>query len=73
MISMKCPSCGAESKFSFVDNSYEGPRRCWKCHGLFKMKILDNVVIYCQPITQEEYDQMQYDHALKSKMRRTSE
>lgn len=73
MMSMKCPSCGAESKFSFVDNSYEGPRRCWKCHGLFKMKILNNVLVYCNPITQEEFDQMQRAHELEMKYQKSSE
>jgi hypothetical protein len=67
---MKCPSCGAESKFSFVDNSYEGPRRCGSCHELFKMKILNNVLIYCEPLSQEEFARMQAAHALENKMRR---
>ena len=69
MFSMNCPGCGAESKFSFVNNSYEGPRRCWKCHELFKMKILNNVLIYCEPITQEEFEKMQEIDALKNKFR----
>jgi hypothetical protein len=67
---MECPGCGAESKFSFVDNSYEGPRRCWSCHELFKMKILNNVLIYCEPLSQEEFTRMQAAHALENKMRR---
>jgi len=69
MFSMNCPGCGAESKFSFDNNSYEGPRRCWKCHELFKMKILNNVLIYCEPITQEEFEKMQEIDALKNKFR----
>jgi hypothetical protein len=70
MFSMKCPGCGAESKFSFVNNSYEGPRRCWKCHNLFKMKILNNVLIYCEPLSQEEFEKLQAADALKSKFRK---
>jgi phage/plasmid primase-like uncharacterized protein len=70
---LKCPSCGAESKFSFIDGSYEGPRRCWKCHGLFKMKIVNNVLVYCNPITQEEFEQMQNAHDLKLKYQKPSE
>jgi NAD-dependent SIR2 family protein deacetylase len=69
MFSMKCPKCGAESKFSFVNNSYEGPRRCWKCHELFKMKILNNVLIYCEPLSEEEFKKLQEINALKSKLR----
>jgi len=67
---MKCPSCGAESKFSFVDNTYEGPRRCWKCRGIFKLKINDNVLIYCEPITEDEFKAMQEANALNHKMNR---
>jgi hypothetical protein len=67
---MKCPKCGAESKFSFINNSYEGPRRCWSCHDLFKMKILNNVLIYCEPLSQEEFEKLQAADALKSKFRK---
>jgi len=70
MFSMNCPKCGAESKFSFVGNSYEGPRRCWSCHELFKMKILNNVLIYCEPLSQEEFEKMQAVNDLKSKFRK---
>jgi hypothetical protein len=70
MFTMKCPTCSAESKFSFVDNSYEGPRRCWKCHGAFLMKITDGTLVYCDPITEEEFKKLQEDNALKNKMNR---
>jgi len=70
MFSMKCPKCNAESKFSFVNNSYEGPRRCWSCHELFKMKILNNVLIYCEPLSQEEFERLQAADALKSKFKK---
>ena len=73
MFKMNCPKCGGESKFSFVDNSYEGPRRCWKCHDLFKMKILNNVLIYCEPLSQEEFEKMQATEELKSKFRKQSD
>ena len=69
MFTMKCPACGAESKFSFVDDSYEGPRRCWKCRGIFKLKILDNNLIYCDPITEDEFKQMQDANDLRNKFK----
>jgi hypothetical protein len=34
------------------------------------MKIQDNVLIYCEPLSQEEFDQMQAANALKSKFRK---
>ncbi len=73
MFSMKCPACGAETKFSFVDDSYEGPRRCWKCRGIFKLKILNNVLIYCDPITEEELKQIQELNDLKNKYKKEPE
>ncbi len=68
---MKCPACGAESKFSFVDDTYEGPRRCWKCRGIFKLKITDGTLIYCDPITEDELKKLQEANDLKNKFRRS--
>jgi NAD-dependent SIR2 family protein deacetylase len=70
MFTMKCPSCGAESKFSFVDNSYEGPRRCWKCRGTFRIKISNNVLIYCEPIPEEEFIKVQELYDLRNKYKK---
>jgi len=70
MMSMYCPKCNAESKLSFVGDSYEGPRRCWKCHELFKIKIKNNVLVACEPLSEEELKQMEEINALKNKFRR---
>ncbi len=69
MMSMICPKCEAESKLSFVGNSYEGPRRCWKCHELFKIKIENNELVSCEPLSQEEFEKLQEIDALKNKFR----
>ena len=69
MIIIKCPECGAEAKLSLVNSSYEGPRRCWKCRALFSIKIENNEVISCEPLSQEEFDRQQEIQALKNKMR----
>jgi hypothetical protein len=69
MFTMECPACGAESKFSFVDDTYEGPRRCWKCRGIFKLKILNNTLEYCEPITEDEFKKMKEVNDLNNKMR----
>ncbi len=70
MMSMMCPKCNAESKLSFVGDSYEGPRRCWKCHELFRIKIKNNILISCEPLSEEELKQMEEINALKNKFRR---
>jgi hypothetical protein len=35
------------------------------------MRILNNVLIYCEPLSQEEFDRMQEINALKSKLRKS--
>jgi hypothetical protein len=70
MMSMICPKCNAESKLSFIEDSYEGPRRCWKCHELFMIKIRDNKLISCEPLSQEEFERQQEINALKNKFRK---
>ena len=70
MITMVCPRCGAESKLSFVEDSYEGPRRCWKCRELFTIKIGNNELISCEPLSQEEFEKQQEIEALKAKLRK---
>lgn len=69
MLTMKCPACGAESKFSFLNDSYDGPRRCWKCRGGFKLKITNGNLIYCEPINEEEFKRLQEVNDLKNKFR----
>jgi hypothetical protein len=69
MIVMKCPRCEAESKLSFVGDSYEGPRRCWKCRELFTIKIEDNRMVSCEPLSEEEFEKQQEIEALKARLR----
>ncbi len=69
MVIMKCPACGAESKLTFVEDSYEGPRRCWKCRGLFTIKIEANEMKSCEPLSEEDFARQQEIEALKNKMK----
>jgi len=70
MITLECPKCEAETKLSLVEKNYEGPRRCWKCHELFTIKIENNVLISCEPLSQEEFEKQQEIEALKAKFRK---
>jgi hypothetical protein len=70
MMSMICPKCNAESKLSFIGNSYEGPRRCWNCHELFMIKIYNDKLVSCEPLSQEEFEKLQEINALKNKFRK---
>ena len=70
MILLTCPECEAETKLYLVLDSYEGPRRCWKCHEYFKIRIEDNKLVSCEPMSEEEYQQMKEIEDLKNKFRR---
>ena len=67
MIVMTCPKCGAETKFSLVDSSYEGPRRCWKCRELFTIRIENDELVSCEPLSEEEFERQQEIESFKSK------
>ena len=70
MITIKCPKCGTDSKLSLIQTSYYGPHKCWKCKELFTIKIENNRVVSCVPLSQEEFEKQRQLEALKSKMNR---
>jgi hypothetical protein len=73
MIVITCPECGAETRLSLVLDSYQGPRRCWKCRATFLIKIEDNRLVACEPLSQEDFDKELEIKALKDKYRRGPE
>jgi len=70
LIAINCPNCGTEGKMSLVDPVYEGPYRCWKCRALFTLRIEDNQVKSCEPLSQEEFDRQQELKAMQDKFKR---
>jgi hypothetical protein len=77
MMIIKCPKCGTDSKLSLLQSRYEGPHKCWKCRELFTIKIENNEVKSCEPLSQEEFDRQRQEsdrqreiEALKSKLKR---
>ena len=68
MMTLKCPKCGAEAKLSLADNSYSGPRRCWKCHEYFTITIVNNQVTFCEPLSKEDYERQQEAKKAQEKM-----
>jgi hypothetical protein len=59
MIKIICPKCNAEARLSLVDATYVGPRRCWKCHEFFTIRIENNRLTSCEPLTKEEYEKQE--------------
>ena len=71
IIKIKCPKCDTEGSFFLTEPSYEGPYRCWKCRELFTIRMVNNELKSCQPLSQEEFDKQQEIEALKSKFKKS--
>jgi len=69
IIKIKCPECNTEGSLSLVESSYEGPYRCWKCRALFTIKLENNELKSCEPLSQEEFDRQQAAKELKDKFK----
>lgn len=61
MLTITCPSCKTEGKFSVLDADWEGTYKCWKCRELFLIRIENNKLVSCEPQTQEEFEQRQQE------------
>jgi len=70
LIKIKCPKCNIEGSLSLVESSYQGPYRCWKCRELFTLKLENNEVKSCEPLSQEEFEKQQEVETLKTKFKR---
>ena len=69
MIEIKCPNCDAIRKMSLVQEIFEGPYRCWKCRSLFTIRIVNNELESCTPLSEEEFEKWQ---ALQDTLKRQS-
>jgi hypothetical protein len=70
MIKIKCPECGIEGSLSLLESSYEGPYKCWKCRALFTIRLENNELKSCEPLSQEEFEKQQEIAALKARLKR---
>jgi hypothetical protein len=68
LVKLKCPECKSEGTISLADATYEGPYRCWKCKGLFTIKMHNNELLSFEPLTHEELEKQQEIEALKKKI-----
>ncbi len=70
MVKIKCLKCDTEGSFSLADPGYEGPYKCWKCREYFTIKIEDNELKSCEPITEEEFNRQQEIETLRAKFKK---
>ena len=69
IIKIKCPKCEIEGTLSFVESSYQGLYRCWKCRENYTIKIDNGKLKSCKPISQEEFEKQQAMEAMKAKFK----
>ncbi len=41
---------------SLTQTVFEGPYRCWKCKETFLIKIVNNKLESCEPLSQEDFE-----------------
>ena len=73
MITITCPKCNAESRFSLMDRSFEGPFKCYKCHSFMKLKVIGETIMSNELITDEESQKLQDMKAMKDKLTKKGE
>jgi len=56
MFAMQCPSCSTNTSMSLVESIYVGPFRCWKCKMAFIVRIENEELKTCKPISAEELE-----------------
>ncbi len=66
MFALRCPSCSNNTFLSLADSGYEGPFRCWRCKGLFMVKIENEELKSCKPMTEDELERLQEAESLES-------
>ncbi len=69
LVKIKCPKCDTEGSLSLTESSYQGPYRCWKCRELFTIRLEDNKLKSCEPLSQKEFERQQELETLKDKFK----
>ena len=61
MLDIVCPECGSTGSISLIQSVYEGPYRCWKCRNLFQIRIDNEELSHCVPMSQDEFDRWEQE------------
>jgi hypothetical protein len=70
LVKIKCPGCDTEGTISLLESNYQGPYRCWKCRGLFTIRLENNELKSCEPLSQEKFEKQQEIEELRKKFKR---
>ena len=44
---------------SLAETGYEGPYRCWRCKSLYMIKIENEKMEMCRPMSEEELEEIE--------------
>ena len=70
IVKINCAKCDTEGSLSLSDPSYHGPYRCWKCRELFTIRLENNELTSCEPLSEEELEKLQQIEMMRKKMGR---
>ncbi|MBI2836202.1 MAG: transposase [Chloroflexi bacterium] len=56
MAKIACPKCGSESLFSIKQEVFEGPFRCAGCRATYKIRLENDVLKSCEPLTLQDVE-----------------
>jgi len=69
LVKIKCPKCDTEGGLSLLESSYQSVYRCWKCRENFSIRIENNELKSCEPLSEEEFERQREIEALKAKFK----
>jgi len=67
---IKYPTCQTEGIMSFLESSYDGPYRCWKCRALFDIEMKNNQLKSYEPLSEDELEKLKKIKAVQDKLKR---
>ncbi len=73
LVTITCPECEAEGRFSVVEQTYDGPYKCWKCRQMFYIELDGKTLNTCRPLDDAEFERLQQVEKLKRKFNKDDE
>lgn len=73
LATITCPECKTEGRFSILEQTYEGPYKCWKCRQMFYIELDGQEVKTCRLLGDEEFARLQQVDKLKRKFKKDEE
>ncbi len=69
-IDIKCPACNTDSSFFVANNVFQGPFKCRQCQAFFTIKVKNEKLQLCEPLSQEDFEKQKAAKEAKKKARK---